>query len=224
MRRVLSILVLAAFAGVAVADIPPPPPPKGKKYVLVSNEVALGKDVTGYVFVKQVTSFPGMPEPSYAKLELKADKPTAIPEGGRRTFVTLFAVPEDVAKAFKTDADMFAAIGTGKLKGAQKIGFNSTATVSDKVKGDSVKWTTTITGIDAKGIKTKVEGDGHEEPKTKPKDGKNNSPNDEDDSQTDAPVATTQTPRGGVLIAGIAATLAVMLGGFWLAGRTRRKV
>lgn len=220
MRRVLSVLVLAAFASVAVADIPPPPPPKGKKYVSVSNEVVLDKDVSGYVFVKQVTSFPGMPEPSFAKLELTATKPTAIPEGGRRTFVTLFAVPEDVAKAFKTEADLFAALKTGKLKGAQKIGFSSTATVSDKVKGDSVKWTTTITAIDDKGIKKKVEGEGFEEPKPKPKDGKKDSPDDEDDT----PVATAQAPRGGVLVAGIAATLAVMLGGFWLAGRSRRKV
>src|SRR6266540_5469228 len=144
MKRFLSILTLAAFAGVAVADIPPPPPPKGKKYVSVSNEVVLGTDVNGYVFVKQVNTFPGGRKPTYAKLELKADKPTAIPEPARRTFVNLFAVPQDAAKEFKSDEELFDALGAKKVKGVTSLGFSSTATVSDKVKGDSVKWTTTI--------------------------------------------------------------------------------
>jgi hypothetical protein len=220
MRRVLSVLVLAAFAGVAVADVPPPPPPKGKKYVSVNNEVLLGKDVSGYVFVKQVTSFPGMPKPSYEKLELNATKPTAIPEGGRRTYVTLYAVPQDAAKEFKSTEELGKALSAKKVKGAFSVGFTSTATVSDKIKGDSVKWTTTIAAIDDKGIKKKVEGDGFEEPKPKapknPKDG----PDDEDD----APATTAQTPRGGVWVAGLAAFAALTLGGFWLVGRTRRKV
>ena len=115
MRRVLSVLVLAAFVGVAVADIPPPPPPKGKKYVSVSNEVVLGKDVSGYVFVKQVNMIPGGGK-TYSKVELTS-KPTAIPEPARRTYVTLFAVPQDAAKDFKTDKDLFDAVGRQKGEG-----------------------------------------------------------------------------------------------------------
>jgi hypothetical protein len=220
MRRLLSVLTLAALASVAVADLPPPPPPKGKKYVSVNNEVLLGKDVSGYVFVKQVNTIPGGRKPAYTKLELSAEKATSIPEPARRTYVNLFAVPKDTAKEFKSDEELFDALGAKKVKGAVSIGFTSSATVSDKVKGDAVKWTTTITAIDEKGIKKKVEGDGFEEPKApkNPKDG----PEDEDDSPSDAPAAAA--PRGGVWVAGLAAALALTLGGFWLAGRSRRKV
>ncbi|MBN9118085.1 MAG: hypothetical protein J0I06_02785 [Planctomycetes bacterium] len=221
MNRILALLTVGAFAGAAFADVPPPPPPKGKKYVSVSSEVVLGKDVAGYVFVKQVTSFPGRPKPTYAKVELNTEKPTAIPEPARRTFVTLFAVPRDAAKGFKTDDELFDALGANKVKGAHHISFTSTATVSDKVKADSVKWTYTITAIDPKdGIKTKVEGEGYEPPTEKPKrngEGK-------DSPEDDAPTAAVPAPRGGTWVAGLAAFGALTLGGLWLAGRGRRKV
>lgn len=220
MRRVLSVLTLAAFAGVAVADVPPPPPPKGKKYVSVNNEVLLGKGVTGYVFVKQVTNFPPRGKPLSSKLELSTTKPTPIPEPARRTSATLYAIPEATAKEYKTDDELFDVLRTNKVKGAHHISFGSTAIVSDKVKGNSVKRTYTITAIDAKGIKTKVEGEGYEPPAANPrtKEGQQDSPDAED-----TPTATAPTPRGGMLVAGIAATLAVMLGGLWIVGRTRRK-
>lgn len=220
MRKILALLMLGAFAAVAVADIPPPPPPKGKKYIAVSNEVVLGKDVSGYVFVQQVGMGFGDTRFSYEKLELTAAKAKAMAAGGRRTFVNLYAVPQDTAKEFATDAELFDAIGKNKAKGAHRLDFQSTATVSDTIKGESVKWTYTITGIDAKtGIKTNVEGEGYEEPKKNKKGGKD-SPEDEDDS--DAPAAAA--PRGGMWIAGLAAFGALMLGGFWVAGRGRRKV
>lgn len=224
MRRLLSVLMLAAFAGAAVADVPPPPPPKGKKYVNVSNEVLLGKDVSGYVFVKQVNTFPGGGKPASSKLELSTTKPTAIPEPARRTFVNLFAVPQDAAKEFKSDDDLFDALRTKKVKGAVSIGFYNTATVSDTVKGDTVKWTTTITAIDEKGIKTKVEGEGYEEPKKGKGPNTKDGPDDEEEAAGGAPTPTAQAPRGGVWVAGLAAFAALTLGGFWLAGRTRRKV
>lgn len=224
MNRLLALLTVAAFAGVAVADIPPPPPPKGKKYVSVSSEVVLAKDVTGYVFVKQSSNGPGRPVFSYEKLDLTPGKAKAISAGGRRTFASLFAVPQDAAKEFATDADLFAAIGADKVKGAHRLSFPGTATVADTVKGDSVKWTYTITAIDPKGgIKSKGEGEGYEPPpekKPRPADkpGKNDSPED----ATEVPTATA--PRGGTWVAGIAGFAAITLGGLWLAGRARRKV
>ena len=205
MNRLLALLTVGLIAGVAVADVPPPPPPKGKKYVSVTSEVVLAKDVTGFVFVRQVGSGPGRPMFTYSKVELSAEKAAVMSSGGRRSYATLFAVPQDVAKEFKTDAELFDAVGANKVKGAQRVGFTSVATVSDTVKGDSVTWKYTITGIDDKGIKTKVEGDGYEPPADKPKKDKAPSPT-------------------GTVVAGVAAFVALLLGGFWLVGRTRRKV
>ena len=156
MNRFLAAVVVAALAAsAAVADIPPPPPPKGKKYVTVNNEVVLGKDVTGYVFVQQSVTGPGRPVVTFSKLDLTPGKAKALPAGGRRNYVTLFAVPADAAKEFKTDADLFDALKANKVKGVHNIGFGGTATVSDAVKGDSVKWTTTITAVGEKGITKK---------------------------------------------------------------------
>jgi hypothetical protein len=215
MSRLLAVLTLAVLAAPVVADIPPPPPPKGKKYVSVSNEVVLGKDVSGYVFVQQVTTVPGR-DTKFSKLELTPGKAVAPAAGGRRTFVTLFAVPADAVKEFKSDEELFTALGANKVKGAVHIGLPSTATVPDTVKGDSVKWTHTITAISDKGVQTKVEGDGYEAPKAPKGD---RPPGEEEE----APGAV-QTPRGGTWVAGLAGALAVMLGGLWAVGRARRKV
>lgn len=206
MKKLLPALVAALLlASAAVADIPPPPPPKGQKYVSVNNEVVLGKDVTGYVFVQQVVTGPGAPKFTSEKLELAPGKAKAVAPGGRRTFTTLFAVPQDAAKEFKTDDELFDALKANKVKGAHRFSFISTATVSDQIKGDSVKWTVTINAIDAKtGFQTKTEGEGHEEPKAVPK-------------------KESPTAQPGVFAAGLAATIGVLLGGLWLAGRVRRK-
>lgn len=235
MSRLLAAVLVAAMAGVAVADIPPPPPPKGKKYVNVSNEVKLGKDVSGYVFVQSRQGFagPGMLVSDFSKVELSATKSTAMPSGGRRISVSLFAVPQDAAKAFKTDADLFDALKAQKVKGAHALAFNDTTAVSTQVKGDSVKWTYSITAIDDKGIKRTVEGEGYEPPPA-PKKGAGKEPPKEDDSPdvppelyrcgTEPDLGSQLTARGGSVVAGAAAGVALTLGGLWVVGRGRRKV
>jgi hypothetical protein len=218
MNKILALLTVGLVASVAVADIPPPPPPKGQKYVSVSNEVILGKDVTGYVFVQRVSMFPGAGV-TFTKLDLSEKKATPMAAGGRRIFVNLLAVPQDAAQEFKTDAELFNALKANKVPGAHTLGFSGTATVSDKVKGGSVKWTYTITSIDAKGIKSKVEGEGLEQPAPEKKP---LPPNDAPDE--DAPGAGISAPRGGLWVAGVAAFAGIMFGGFWLVGRARRRV
>jgi hypothetical protein len=219
-KKLIALLAFAlaadlAAAGVARADVPPPPPPKGKKYASVKNEVRLDKGVTGYAFVERVSGFgPGARVTTFRKVELSSEKAVAMAAGGRRTSVNLLAIPHDEAKAYKTDAELFDALKANRLK-SPALGFNSTAIVPDAVRGDSVKWTYTITGIDGTKIKAKVEGEGSEQ--TKPRPGKKDAPGDEGE---DAPVAS---PRGAAWVAGAAAALGVMLGGLWLAGRARRK-
>ena len=203
MNRLLALLTLGLFAGAALADVPPPPPPKGKKYVNVSSELKVEKGVTGYVFVLQEGYGPGRPTFKYKRIEPTADKAVAIPGGNKYAYVSVFAVPEGAAKGFKTDDELFAALSPNKVKGAHSIGFATAAVVPDSVKGDSVKWTYTVTGVDEKGIGTKVEGEGYAPPAERP--------------------GRAPQSRGGAWVAGLAAALALMLGGFWLAGRTRRK-
>ena len=206
-RFVATLFAAAVVANAARADIPPPPPPMGKKYVSVSNEVVLGKDVTGYVFVVKSSFGPGRPITTQHKLELTPGKAVEIHADGKYGSA-LYAIPEAVAKEFKTDQELYGALELGKVPGVHSIGFGGTTTVSRLVMGKSVKWTTTITGIDANGIKTKVEGKGAEPP---------NKP------EKDSPTAV-QTPHGVPCVGSIAAFAALMLGGFWLVGRSRRKV
>lgn len=201
LRSAFALGLMLASAGVALADIPPPPPPKGYKYIAVENELVVAKDVSGYVFVQQVTNYRPRAENTFTKIEVKDGKALAVPPGGRRVYVQLFAVPADVAKGYAKDEELFEALEKKRAKGAHSFGFTGTATVPDSIKGEKVKWTTTITAIGEKGIEKKVEGEGYGmEPKGK------------------RPQA-----QAGPVVAGVLAALALALGGAWLVGRTRRK-
>jgi hypothetical protein len=203
MTKLLTALALTLLvANVALADARPPVP-KGYKDVTVSNEVVLGKDVTGYVFIKRTSTFPGGGN-THVRLDLTADKAVTLPAAARRTAVALVAVPRDAAKEFKTDAELFDALRANKVKGVQTLALPGSAIVADSVKDGAVKWTYTITGIDEKGIKATVAGDGADKVLDKKKD------------KAPAPVST--------LVAGGAAALALTFGGLWLTGRARRKV
>jgi hypothetical protein len=131
--------------------------------------------------------------------------------------VELLAVPQTAAAEFKTDADLLAALKAGKVKGVSRLEFDTdTATVPKKVKGDKVTWTYTITAIDDKEIKATIEGEGYKPPKDEKE------PKNEEDEEGE-PEPLTAAPRGNTAVAGVAAALAVTLGGLWVAGRARRK-
>jgi hypothetical protein len=201
-RSVLALGLLLATAGVALADIAPPPPPKGFQYISVTNQLVISKEVSGYTFVQHVTNYRPAPQHTFSKLEVKGDKGLAIPPGGRRVAVALIAVPTEVAKEFKTDQDLFDALEQRKVKGAHALTFTGTATVPDSIKGESVKWTTTVTAIDEKGIQSKVEGEGYGQ----------------------GPKEKRPQASAGPVAAGVLAALALALGGAWFVGRARRKV
>ncbi len=204
MTRSLAAVVLAAVAAsVATADIPPPPPPKGKKYVNVTHEVKVGKDVKGYVFVAQTTTGPGRPTTTSRKVEL-GEKAVTVVTGGRRNYGVLYAVPEAAAKEYKSDKELYDAVAGKKVKGVHELTFSGTDTLSDTVKGDGVTWTHTITGIDEKGIKTDVKGDGVEKAEPEKKGEKKEA-----------------FAAPGYLIGGAAAAVAVALGGLWLVRRKK---
>jgi len=193
-RFVAALLAVTLAASAAKADLPPP---MGEKYVSVNTEVILSKDVTGYVFVLEENHGLGS---TCSKLELPAGKAVAIPGGKLGT--TLFAVPEAAAKEFKTDKELCDALEKGTVRGVQNIWFAGRTTVSRLAIRNSVKRTTTITGIDATGIKMKVEGEGYEPP---------------------APEKNDKPRARGVPCAAVGAmALAVMFGGLWLVRRARK--
>jgi len=203
MRPFAALAVVAIVAGFAAAD-GLVPPPKGKKFVSASYEVLLGKDVKGYVFVTAATTGgrPGSQRTTYGKVELDEKKAAAMPSpSGRFGTTTLIAVPEDAAKEYKTDQELFDALKDKKVKGVQSVRMLKQETVDEKVKGDKVTWTHTVTGIDDKGIKTTVSGDGYEEPKKEEK--------------------KLALAEPGYLVGGLAAALAVTFGGLWLVRRRK---
>lgn len=206
MRQFVALAVVTVVAGFASADglIPPP---KGKKFVSVSYDVSVSKDVKGYVFVIATISGSGRPgsqTTTYGKVELDEKKAAVMPAPtGRFGHTALMAVPEDAAKEYKTEKELFDALKEKKVKGVQTLNLSSQGTVDEKVKENKVTWTYTVTGVDDKGMKTTVSGDGYEEPK-KPGEKK--------------PLAFAEP---GYLIGGVALALSVTLGGLWLVRRKR---
>lgn len=198
-------MAVAMVAGMAWADLPIPPLEKDEKEVSVTSEVLLGKDVTGYVFVQKVGQGPGAPQYSYEKVELSQKTPKAMANNGRYTYVSLVAVPEDAAKEFKTDKDLFAALEARRVKGVHEVSLGG-GTVRVKkaaVKENALTETYTITAIDAKeGIKTSKNGGLPDEPK---KDEKK-------------PLALSEP---GTFVGGFAAALSITLGGLWLVRRRK---
>lgn len=203
MRLLVALAVVAVVAGFASAD-GLAPPPKGKKFVSVTHEVLAGKDLKGYVFVQRIAEGRfGAVSFTFSKAELDEKKAMTVPVPAKYGNASLLAVPEDAAKEYKTDKELFTALEGKKVKGVQSINFSHLEAVDEKVKGDKVTWTYTVTEVDDKGIKTTVSGEGYEEPKKK---------------SEKKPLAFAEP---GYLIGGLAAAVAVTLGGLWLVRRKK---
>lgn len=208
-RPILSVIVVLLAAHAAIADVRPPFE-KGEKFANIRNEVVLGPDVTGYVFVQATESGPNS---IYNKLDLTTE--TAKELDHTHVTVYLIAVPQDIAKEFKTEDELFEALRAKSVKGTHRIKFvNEQIVVSDKVEGDLFARTHIITAIDAKdGIKTKIEKDYELSADKLLKEIRSEQP-------------LSQSGNVNFItagIAGMAAFAAIAIGGFWLVGRSRRK-
>ena len=94
--------------------------------------------------------------------------------------------------------------------------------MKDTDKRDTIVKEHTFDKIDGAAIVLITKKDeGAPEPK---KDGDKKKDSDDEDEDPVTPGVTAYTPRGGMWMAGLAAALALTLGGTWLIGRTRRKV
>jgi hypothetical protein len=205
-RGLLAFSVALLVAGVAIADIPPP---KGQKRVTVDHKITTDKDIADYAFFTVI----GRDQVTAVKFDAKT--PIVIKGAGRGGVARLgllVAIPKDAAKKYATEAELHKAIAEGKVEGLVRASnsFDSFTVVKDTDARDVIVREYTFDKIDAKaGIVLKAVA----APKSSPKD----SPED-----SDSPPA--YTPRGGVWIAAVACFASLMFGGFWLAGRSRRKV
>jgi hypothetical protein len=206
MSRAIAVLALAALTmSVARADIPPP---KGVKRVVLDNKIETEKeypDLAFFIVTDKVTA---------VKLTPKA--PLVISgaaAGGRFKTTLLYAVPKDAAEGYKTVQAFHKAIIDENVPGLLPAGIVFMGTVDVKANDPRrvVVENWRLEKIDAK------EGMIVEQVK-KEKDKKPaNAPEEESEE-----VSTAFAPRGGVWIAGLAGSLAVVFAGLWFRGRTRR--
>jgi len=209
-RLFLAGLLGLLAASSANADIPPP---KGLKRVQLDQKITTEKDITDYSLFTVV----GGEKVEAVKLDAKT--PLVISgagRGGRFAFAQLVAVPTDSAKKYGTEKEFFAAIASGKVEGLVKAknGFGAFTTVKDTDTRKVVVEEYTFEKIDAKeGIVLKSAAK-EKEPEKK------SDPQESDEPGTDA---TAFAPRGGVWVAGLALTAALVMGGLWLSGRNRRR-
>jgi len=229
MRRTLAALVLGLFvAGVAWADVPPP---KGFKRVTLDNKITTEKEFPDYRFYTVIGGAGkggGFKENADAAAnakgvtEVKFDPktPIEIKGAGRNPGIGrqghLVAVPKDAEKNYPGEKEFLAAIRLGKVEGQlrAKANFDAITTVKDSDPRAAVVMEFKVEKVDAKdGIVGKFV---REE-----KDPDKKDPAEESDEAGDAPAVTAYTPRAGVWVAGLAASLAVVLAGLWLARRSR---
>lgn len=199
MSRTLAVLVLGALAvSVARADIPPP---KGLKRINLEHKITTDKEYADYAFY----SVSGGDKATAVKLDPKTPA-TITAGGGRYRTATLVAVPKGADKKYDNEKDFLAAVAKGTVEGMlkAKTTFDAITTVKDSDTRTKLVKEYTLDKIDPKdGIVL-----------TGKKDDVKDKPEEESD-------AVAVAPRGGTWIAGVAASLGLLLAGLWVASRNR---
>ena len=201
MRFLSALLVSAAVAGLASADIAIPPP-KGKKFIPVSSTVKLEKPIKGYTLFTRAIA-PGQRGAMPAKFEPGTEKPTAVPEWGSRT-MGLYAIPDDLAAKITT-ADQFNKALQDNKAGILTHEFPAQEQVDEKDVRTKIERAFVIKVVDEKGIK--VDELVGEKGEAKP------------EKKEEKKLAVLEQP--GYLIGGLALAAGVTLGGLWLVRRKR---
>lgn len=226
-RAVLALGVGLFATSIAIADIGPP---KGVKRVTLDHKITTDVEITDYTFYTVLSAGKGAPKVTQVKFGPKS--PIVIPGGPRGIFGFqgwVVAVPKDAAKTYASNKDFLKAIQDGKVEGSAKtLNLDSFAVVKDTDKRNKIVREHTFDKVDGKMLLlTTKNDDAIPEKKSgaapEKKDGGKDSPDEEED-EAPVPGVTAYTPRGGVWIASAAGALAVMLGGFWLVSRGKRKV
>jgi hypothetical protein len=221
MKKLTAAALSLLLVGTATADIPPPIP-KGFKRVPLSHRITTEAEFPDYLLftvqnVRQIRETSRTAAPA----KLNAKTPLTLSTGAGASVSTsyeLTAVPKDAAKSYPTEKEFLKAVAEGKVAGQ--------LTSKTLIEGSSA------TNIKDNDPRKEVVRE-YKLVKIDPKDGvvittseaiKKNSEGqcDEEDVALDSPV--TEPARGGVWVAGFAASAALVFGGLWLARRGRRDV
>jgi hypothetical protein len=211
----LGIGLLAVNAG--RADVRPP---AGFKSVPLDHKITTEKEYPDYLFFT-VTGGKG-PKAKLAAVPFDPKTPIVLAGAGRAGIGrqgAVVAVPKDAAKNYDTEEKFHLAIKNRTVGGMIQTKFNldSRTTVKDTDARTAVVEEFAVEKIDPKGgiVLTRKKSESTPEKK----DGEKKDAPDGDDVPTGA---STSLPRGGGMMAGLSATLALVLGGLWVVGRGRR--
>ncbi len=215
-RTLLASVFALLIVTVASADLRPP---MGVKTVQLDHKITTDKEYPDYLFFT-VTGGKGQ-RAKLTPVKLDPKNPATLSGAGRSAGIgrqgSLVAVPKDAEKKYDSEEKFHAAIKDRNVEGliATKVNLDSQAAIKETDKRTVVVYEVIVEKVDPKeGIVVKLKRD---EPAPEKKEGEKKDSPDED-----SPDATASTPRGGMLVAGLAAALAVMLGGLWLVGRKRK--
>lgn len=221
-RMLLAVAVAGLMVSAALADIAPPIP-KGLKRVPVTRHVTTEKDHADYTFftVEVIDSFRGKTRNPASPVKFDPKTPIALSPyvgGSASRSYELVAVPKGAGKGFDNEKDFHKAITDGKVTGLLKAKTTISGAGSEDIKESDPRKEVVkeykLEKVDAKeGL---VVTPAKEAPKSAP--GKRDGSEESDEPGDEVAAA----PRGGLWVAGIAATLALVFAGVWFAGRNRR--
>lgn len=201
LRMICSLSIITCVLSTALADIPPPPPAKGLKRVPLEHVMKLDKEIPGYKFFTY-TGTPGGGEVINEELKLEPGKGVVVPGASSASvWKGVVAVPEKAIEkpmAKKKLANLLSRENRDKLP-AGVVLYQTSGTSEDLKQNDprsKVESVITISADEKAGVKFTAA----ETPATPGKKS----------SSEFAP-----QPPAGMLIGGIAMSLAFVSSGLW---------
>jgi hypothetical protein len=226
MKRSFALLALGFFVATVSADVPPP---KGSKRVTLDWKITTEQEFPDYTFYTAVGGGGKGGKAGEGVTMVKLDPKTTaeIKGAGRSPGIgrqgSLYAVPKGAEEKFGSEKEFFTALRMGKVEGAlrAKTNFDSITVIKDTDPRTTVVWEYKVEKVDKDGITGKMITEDKKDADKKDTDKKDADKKDpaKKDSPDDDDAAVATAPKGGVWIAGLAATLALVFAGVWLAGR-----
>ena len=221
MKRAFALLALGFFVATVSADVPPP---KGSKRVTLDWKITTETEFPDYTFYTAVGGGGkgGKAGEGVTMVKLDPKTPVELKGAGRGAGIgrqgSLYAVPKGAEEKFGSEKEFFTALRMGKVEGAlrAKVNLDASTVIKDTDPRTTVVWEYKVEKVDKDGITGKMITEDKKDADKKETEKKDPAKKDSPDEE-DATVASA--PKGGVWIAGLAATLALVFAGVWLAGR-----